>query len=253
MIRMPNSIAIKTIGLTKEFVRNKRVIDDVNLNIKKGELFCLIGSNGAGKTTLIKILCNLILPTKGDIFINGCNVLHEPEKVRSFIGLVTGDERSFYWRLTGRQNMEFFAALYNLSSEVKDVRIKELFKVLDIKEPDKVFQEYSSGIKQKLSIARALLNDPAVLFMDELTKNLDPTSANDLRSFIKEKLIGNHNKTVVFSTHHLQEVEYLADRIAFMVKGRIVATGTIEELRGIIGRRDATIEQIYNYFIDKKG
>jgi len=253
MIRMTNSIAIKTIGLTKEFVRNKRVIDDVNLNIKKGELFCLIGSNGAGKTTLIKILCNLILPTKGDIFINGCNVLHEPEKVRSFIGLVTGDERSFYWRLTGRQNMEFFAALYNLSSEVKDVRIKELFKVLDIKEPDKVFQEYSSGIKQKLSIARALLNDPAVLFMDELTKNLDPTSANDLRSFIKEKLIGNHNKTVVFSTHHLQEVEYLADRIAFMVKGRIVATGTIEELRGIIGRRDATIEQIYNYFIDKKG
>lgn len=246
---MTNLIAIETHGLTKEFSRGKKVINDIDLNVNKGELFCLVGPNGAGKTTLIKMLCNLILPTKGEIFINGYDILHDPEKVRSFIGLVTGDERSFYWRLTGRENMEFFAALYNLSPKVKKEKIKELFGLLAIKEPDKRFQEYPSGIKQKLSIARALLNEPTILFIDELTKSLDPSSAKDLRRFIKERLVRDQAKTVIFSTHNLHEVESLADRIAFMVKGKIVAVGALDDLRKIIGKQDATIEQIYNYFI----
>ena len=249
---MTDPIAIKTIALTKAFSRNRNVIDGVNLSINKGELFCLVGANGAGKTTLIKILCNLILPTSGEIFINGCNILHDSEKARESIGLVTGDERSFYWRLTGRQNMEFFAALYNLPSSAGRTKIKELFNLLDINEPDKTFQEYPSGIKQRLSIARALLNDPNILFMDELTKSLDPISAKDLRKFIKDTLVKKQHKTVFFSTHQLYEAEELADRIAFMSKGRIVKVGKFNELKKILNMQDATIDQIYDYFINKK-
>lgn len=250
---MVNSIAVKTQGLIKEFKRNKRVLDGIDLSINKGELFCLVGANGAGKTTLIKILCNLILPTAGEVFIDGHNIVRDSEKARSSIGLVTGDERSFYWRLTGRQNMEFFAALYSLSPKAVRARIKELFELLDIEEPDKKFQEYPSGIKQRLSIARTLLNDPAIIFMDELTKSLDPTSAQALRKFIKEILVKKQGKTVFFSTHQLYEAEELADCIAFMSKGKIVGIGALNELKKIVGREDVTIEKIYDYFINRKG
>jgi len=215
-------------------------------------LFCLVGTNGAGKTTLLKLLCNLILPTSGEIFINGYNVIKDSERTRSSIGLVTGDERSFYWRLTGKQNMKFFATFYNLSSYESRIKIDELFKLLHIEEPDKRFQEYSSGIKQRLSIARALLNDSPVLFLDELTKGLDPASAKELRIFIKETLVKEKKKTVFFSTHNLHEAEELADRIAFMRKGKITADGTIDELRKTMGRQDASIEDIYDYFMNKK-
>ena len=250
---MDNLTVIKAVGLTKEFLRGKKVLQDINLDIHKAELFCLIGSNGAGKTTLIKILCNLILPTSGSIFINGYNLLSEPDKARASIGLVTGDERSFYWRLTGRQNLEFFAALYNLSHRMIKKRTQELFGLLAIEEPDKVFQEYASGVKQRLSIARALLNNPEVLFMDELTKSLDPKSAEDLRLFIKNTLVKNDGKTVFFSTHQLYEVEKLAGRVAFMSKGKIVAEGPLGELKKSFGDENITIEQLYDYLITKRG
>jgi len=261
--------AIETFGLSKEFVSFKRryrllshpfqkespalVINDITLKIRKGEIFCLIGPNGAGKTTLIKVLSCLILPTKGSAEVAGYDILKDEEKVRNAIGLVTGDERSFYWRLTGRQNIEFFAALYNLSPDTLHRRINELFDILHIEEPDKRFQEYPSGIKQRLSIVRALLNDPDILFIDELTKNLDPTSAKDLRKFIKETLVKKHGKTIIFSTHLLYEVEGLADRIGFMSKGRIVAEGELETLRKTMGNKGAAIEEVYDYFINKKG
>ncbi|MCG2711281.1 MAG: ABC transporter ATP-binding protein [Candidatus Omnitrophica bacterium] len=247
------TIAIRTQGLTKEFIRAKKVLDNIDLSVYKGELFCLVGSNGAGKTTLIKMLCGLIVPTSGEIFINGYNILKNEDMVRSSIGLVTGDERSFYWRLTGRQNMEFFAALYNLSPGIRDKKIMDLLNILHIPEPDKIFQQYSSGIKQKLSIARALLNDPDILFIDELTKNLDPTSTRELRMFIRETLVKKHSKTVFFSTHQLYEVERLADRMAFMSRGRIMAEGTLDELKKIVGRENVSIEEMYDYFINGKG
>ena len=250
---MDRSVAIKTAGLTKEFALNKKVLNGIDLEVKKGELYCLVGANGAGKTTLIKLLCNLILPTAGEIFINGYNMLQDSEKARSSIGLVTGDERSFYWRLTGRQNLEFFAALYNLSHRMIKKKTQELFGLLAIEEPDKVFQEYSSGVKQRLSIARALLNNPEVLFMDELTKNLDPKSAEDLRLFIKNTLVKNDGKTVFFSTHQLYEVEKLAGRVAFVSKGKIVTEGPPGELKKNSGNENATIEQLYDYFITKRG
>lgn len=246
---MSGAIAIKTENLNKEFVRNKKVICDINLSIKEGELFCLVGANGAGKTTLIKLLCNLILPTSGSIFVDGYDMVRDSEKGKGSIGLVTGDERSFYWRLTGRQNMEFFAALYNLPAPSAKQKIEELFDILQISEPDKRFQEYPSGIKQKLSIARALLGDPTVLFIDELTKNLDHSSAKELRRFIKEVLVGKQRKTVFFTTHQLFEVEELADRIAFMLKGRITAMGSFRDLKNLMGDQEGDIEKLYCFFI----
>ena len=249
---MVNSQAIRVENLSKEFIKNKKTIDCVNLSIDKGELFCLVGANGAGKTTLIKILCGLILPTSGNVFINGFDVTRDSERSRASIGLVTGDERSFYWRLTGRQNIEFFATLYNLSPTEASKKIVELFDLLDIEEPDKRFQEYPTGIKQKLSIARALLNNPDILFIDELTKSLDPSSAKDLRRFIKKTLVGKHKKTVFFSTHHLHEIEELADRATFITKGRLTAVGTLNELREKTGNHDASIEEVYEYFVCRK-
>jgi len=249
---MKDQIAVKTIGLFKRFGKDKDVICSVDMEVRKGELFCMVGTNGAGKTTLIKILCNLILPTSGEVLINGRNILSDPDAACSSIGLVTGDERSFYWRLTGRQNLDFFATLYNLDPVARKSRIDELLNILRIEEPDKRFQEYPSGIKQRLSIARALLHDPDVLFMDELTKNLDPESARSLRVFIKETLVKKQGKTVFFSTHHLYEVEELADRVAFMIKGRIAAVGTLKELGEATGVSEAGIEQIYSYFMKER-
>lgn len=246
------SYAIEIFNLTKEFIQSKTlllplfyshkkiktalVLNCVNLQVKRGELFGLVGPNGAGKSTLIKILCCLILPTKGTAKVSGYDILEEEEKVKASIGLISGDERSFYWRLTGRQNLHFFSSLYNLPSPYSKSRIEELVDFLEIKEPDKRFQEYSTGIKQRLAIARSLLNNPEILFMDEPTKNLDPGNAQQLREFIKEKLTRKEGKTIFFATHNLDEAEYLSDRLAIMKKGEIVSYGTIENLKGEISR-----------------
>lgn len=250
---MIDSPMIITENLIKEFGRSKRVIDGVSLNVNRKEFFCILGQNGAGKTTLIKILCGLVIPTSGDLFINGYDMLKNSERAKNCIGLVTGDERSFYWRLTGKENMDFFAVLYGIrNTRERALRINYLFRLLEIDEPDKRFQEYCSGAKQKLSIARALLNEPDILFMDEITKSLDPKSARELRIFIKEELVQNQKKTVFFSTHQLHEAKELADRIAFMSRGRIVKMGTINELRRMTGKEDANMEEMYDYFLSKK-
>jgi len=241
---------IETYNLSKEFTNSRKLpyfllspskkpktaptVNNINLQIKNGELFGILGPNGAGKTTLIKMLCCLILPTGGTAKVVGYDILKDEEKVKASIGLISGDERSFYWRLTGRQNLQFFAALYNLTSNQAGTKIKELLEFFEIEEPDKRFQEYSTGIKQKLAIAKSLLNSPKVLFMDEPTKSLDPEAAQRLRVFIKDKIAKQQNITVFFATHNLEEAEYLADRLAVMDKGKIGACGRMEDIRGEI-------------------
>lgn len=246
--------AIETSGLTKEFIRRKRTtlaVNDVNLRVKEGELFGLVGPNGAGKTTLIKMLCCLILPTRGTARVAGFDILENEDGVKASIGLVSGDERSFYWRLTGRQNLHFFASLYNLSSHQTKAKIKELLDFLEIEEPDIKFQEYSTGIKQRLAIARSLLNNPRVIFMDEPTKSLDPLAAQNLRRFIKEKLVGEQKKTVFFTTHNLEEANELAVRLALMDKGEIKALGTVSELCQRAGNPNSTMGEIFNWFTEE--
>ncbi|MFQ6061744.1 MAG: ABC transporter ATP-binding protein [Methanosarcinales archaeon] len=253
--------AIETFNLTKKFIQTKGfldifrhpfrkkeilALDRVNLKIKKGELFGILGPNGAGKTTLIKLLCTLILPTSGNAYINGYNIVEEEEKVKAEIGLITGEERSFYWRLTGRQNLEFFASLQGFSFSKAREKVNEVLNLVGLEDKaDDKFQNYSTGMKQKMAIARGLINNPEILFMDEPTKSLDPSASQNLREFVKEKLIKEQGKTVFLSTHHLEEAEQLCDRIAIINKN-IKASGTLKELRKIIGNQEKYVIEVKN-------
>jgi ABC-2 type transport system ATP-binding protein len=263
--------AIEISGLHKEFTSaNRRSIKDiifnrkgkgriiacagVDLKVRRGELFGLVGPNGAGKTTLIKILSTIVTPDSGKVLINGFDVVKEEEKIRSIIGLVTSEIRSFYGRLTGRQNLIFFATLSNLSSLQIKSRIMELAQLLDLNDKlDIMFQEYSTGIKQRFAIARGLLNDASVLLIDEPTKSLDPLSAQNLHHLIKEELVKKAGKTVIFTSHSLLEIEKLADTVGIMNKGRLEAVGTLAQLRQKMGNPNSPIEEVFNYYVKGDG
>ena len=188
-------------------------VDQVSLRIERGELFGLLGQNGAGKTTLIKMLCTALLPTSGNASVMGYDVVKQARQVRERIGLVNGEERSFYWRLTGRQNLEFFAALYHVPGALAQRRIDDLVRRVGLSEDaDRPFRTYSSGMRQKLGIARGLLGAPQVLFMDEPTRSLDPISAQSMRQLVAEYIIGELECTVILATHSMAEAEELCDR-----------------------------------------
>jgi len=240
--------SIETEDLTKrfmldrgflDFIRNSgkndsiTTLDRVNIRVQEGEVLGLLGPNGAGKSTLIKILCTLILPSEGKAYVSGWDVVKDGQKARSSIGFITTDERSFYWRLSGRENLQFFAMLHNLPGKMARARVEELLDIVNLKNrADEPFFGYSAGMKQRLAIARGLLNDPAVLFMDEPTRSLDPGAARNLRSFIKEHIVGERGKTVFISTHQLDEAEQLCDKIAILDEGRIKAHASPSELKG---------------------
>ena len=208
-----------------------RALDGVDLHVKTGEIFGLLGPNGAGKTTLVKILSCLVLPDRGRALIDGVDVRHE-NKVKPRLGLVHSDERSFYWRLSGRENLKFFARLYDVPGARIKSRIDELLAKVDLVEAaDRAFSGYSSGMKQRLAIARALLHDPPILLMDEPTRSLDPAACLSLRAFIRDELKGRDGKTILLATHNLREAETLCDRIAILVAGSVRQTGTIAEVR----------------------
>jgi len=207
-------------------------VDRISLQIEPGELFGLLGQNGAGKTTLIKMLCTALLPSSGSAAIVGYDVVRQARQVRQLIGLVSGEERSFYWRLTGRQNLEFFAALGHVPAATARERINTLIERVGLAEyADRPFRTYSSGMRQKLGIARGLLNNPQVLFMDEPTRSLDPISAQAMRAFVAEYIIGELGCTVILATHSMAEAEELCHRLAFIRAGQVVAQGTIAQLR----------------------
>ena len=243
--------AIETIDLTKRFrlprrlramakgqfdVPERRAVEGVSLSIPPGQVFGLLGQNGAGKTTLLRMLTTLLLPTSGTARIHGIDVARDPRRVRAQIGLVNGDERSFYWRLTGRQNLEFFAALRHIDERQATVAIDRLASRLGMTEHiDRPFRMLSSGQRQALAIARGLLDEPSIVFMDEPTRSLDPISALRLRRFVAEVVAGELGRTVVLATHSMPEAETLCDRLAFIQDGRLVTSGTVSELRDAIG------------------
>jgi ABC-2 type transport system ATP-binding protein len=244
--------AIKTHNLTKRFPRTSgyrdllpfrerqwvTAVEGISLNIKEGEFFGLLGPNGAGKTTLIKLLCCLILPNSGTAQVLGHDILEEEQAVKRLVGLVSAEERSFFWRLTGYQNLEFFAALYHLTRREAQERIDEVLNLVDLAgQGDIRFQNYSTGMRQKLAIARGLLSYPQVLFVDEPTRSLDPVSAQAVRHFLKER-VKELGITVVLATHNMTEAEQLCDRVAIVDHGQIIACGSVGELRSIFQGRD---------------
>ena len=214
-------------------------LQGISLDVAEGEFFGLFGPNGAGKTTLIRILSTLVIPTRGSASIHGFDVVQAAAKVRTQIGLVFSNENSFYGRLTGRQNLEFFGALQNLTGPAFQRRSDELFELFSLSAAaDAPFQTYSTGMRQKLNVTRALLHDPPVMFLDEPTKGMDVLTAETLRNLLRAELVERRGKTVLLTTHDLDEMEALCDRVGVLQSGQLRAVGKPQDL---IGEATATV------------
>jgi len=202
----------------------------VTFGIERGELFGLLGPNGAGKTTTIKMLITLLLPTSGTARVLGYDVVKDPREVRKRIGYVFGGERGVYERLSGYDNLRYFAELYGVPPKEIRPRIESLLELVGLKGREQERTEgYSRGMKQRLHIARGLLHDPPVVFLDEPTIGLDPVGARELRATIAS--LADAGKTILLTTHYMFEADALCDRIAVITRGEIVAEGTPADLK----------------------
>jgi ABC-2 type transport system ATP-binding protein len=227
---------IRTENLTRKF-GNLTAVDNLNLEIEKGEVFGFLGPNGAGKTTTIRMLSCLISPTKGTATIAGYNIQKDPLKVRQSVGILT-ENPSLYERLTAYENMDFFAQAYGITDQAE--RQKKIQELLDFfhlweRRNDKV-AGFSKGMKQKLAIVRAIVHRPPVLFLDEPTAGLDPESAKEIRDMMAE-LSQREKCTILLSTHHLEDAEKLCRRVLIMNKGKCLLIGTPDELRSKISEK----------------
>ncbi len=201
--------------------RSIRALDRVTLQVERGEVFGLVGPNGAGKTTLLKVLATLLAPSEGRAWVAGAEVGRNPGLVRRAVGLAAGEERSFYWRLSGRENLEFFAGLVGLAGAPARRRVAGVLGLVDLlpmaEEP---VARYSTGMRQRLAIARALVGDPPVLLLDEPTRSLDPVAADSVRALIR-RLARDEGKTVMLATHNLDEAQAVCHRAAVLVRGTV--------------------------------
>jgi sodium transport system ATP-binding protein len=236
---------IQTHEISKFFSDRKRgevrAVDGVSLQCRPGEIFGLLGPNGAGKTTLLRMLATIIEPSAGTAEVGGFDVRQQPEKVRQSIGFLSGSA-GLYERLTAREMVAYFGELYGLSNPDLAERIEAVFAMLDIREfADRRCDKLSTGQKQRVSIARAIVHDPPILFFDEPTSGLDVTAARTVVRFIRR--CRDEGRTVVFSTHIMSEVEALCDRIAVIYQGKVAAVGTLAQLRAQTG--EAAFERVF--------
>ena len=212
------------------------VLQNISLAVAEGEFFGLLGPNGAGKTTLFRMLATLVLPDSGTATVGGYDVVSQSAKVRSVLAPVIADERSLYWRLTASQNLELFATLQGLRGAAVQRRVKEVLDVVGLGDTaEKIVAAFSSGMKQRLLIARALVAQPRVLLLDEPTRSLDPISARGFRTFLREEISGRQGCTVLLATHSADEVLELCTRVAVLDHGRLLATGTTTSLARDLG------------------
>jgi ABC-2 type transport system ATP-binding protein len=222
-----------TIGVIRRKVKQVVAVDDISFDVREGELFGLLGPNGAGKTTTIKMLTTLLIPSGGSASIQGFDVVKDADKVRPRIGFIYGGERGLYWRLSGLDNLRYFSTLYYVNPDVAKKRIPQLIEMVGLsgREKEKV-EGYSRGMRQRLHIARALLHDPQVLFLDEPTLGLDPIGARELRAAVLN--LQSENKTILLTTHYMFEADALCQRIAVINQGKIVALDTPEKLKNTV-------------------
>lgn len=222
-----------TIGVFRRKVKEVVAVDDISFEVAPGELFGLLGPNGAGKTTTVKMLTTLLIPTAGSAHILGYDVVKQANAIRPRIGFIFGGERGLYWRLSGSDNLRYFASLYQIDPAVSDKRIPYLLELVGLADRAKEKVEgYSRGMKQRLHIARTLLNDPPVLFLDEPTIGLDPVAARDIRQVVRD--MHTERKTVLLTTHYMFEADELCDRIAVINHGRIIALDTPAALKRFV-------------------
>jgi len=219
--------------------RKKQVqaLKDVSLDIFDGEVFGLLGPNGAGKTTLIKCLTTLLVPTSGRAWVNGFDVLAQADRVRASIGCMLMGDRGLYWKLTGRENLDFFGALYHVPRQPRRKRIEDLISLLSLGEfVDRTVETYSSGQRMVVAFAKALVNDAPILILDEPTVTMDVPTARDLRHIVKE--LNAQGKTILYTTHLMHEAEELCDRVAIIDHGQIIALGSSKDLKASIAHED---------------
>jgi ABC-2 type transport system ATP-binding protein len=222
-----NIIEVK--GLIKKF-KDFTAVDNISFEVKKGEIFAFLGPNGAGKSTTIKMLTTLLEPTGGEILINNINSKNNKDGVRKFFGIVFQDP-SLDDDLTALENMQLHGALYSVPKDIRKKRIQELLQFVELWERKKdLVKTFSGGMKRRLEIARGLLHHPKILFLDEPTSGLDPQTRNHMWDYIKD-INKNENMTVFFTTHYMEEAEKIAQRIAIIDHGKIIAIGTADQLK----------------------
>ncbi|MGB9134079.1 MAG: ABC transporter ATP-binding protein [Candidatus Bathyarchaeia archaeon] len=210
-------------------------LKNVNLGIREGEIFGILGPNGAGKTTLIKILCTLVIHDEGEVYVNGFDPKRESGEVLKNLQAVLPESRGFNWRLSGRQNLEFYALLYGLGDAEAKKRISYLLDFTDLTDrADDGYQRYSTGMQRKLLLCRALLRNTPIIVFDEPTAGLDPTSADEFRRMIIDRLARKEGKTILMSTHNLQEAQELCDRLAILERGKVIALDTPDNVRHLV-------------------
>ncbi len=231
-------IAIKARDLTRDY-DGLRAVDGISFAVEPGEIFGFLGPNGAGKTTTIRMLTGQLRPTFGKAWVAGCDVVDERQQLKPQIGVVF-DCQNIYERLSGRDNLLFTARLYG----VKRSRVQKVLEQVGLVERarDKT-QKYSNGMKQRLLIARALLHEPRVLFLDEPTRGLDPGVARDIRAIVAG--LAKQGVTVFLTTHYMEEADKLSDRVAIIDRGRIVALDTPEQLKADSDQPDASLEDAF--------
>ena len=238
-------------GLTKQFAPRARlrdiarfaartpaiaVVDTVSLDVFPGEIFGLLGPNGAGKTTIFKMLSTMIAPDAGTATVGGFDIVRQAAAVRGTLASVPADERSLNWRLSARQNLALFAALQQIPRADTESRVTWALQTVALAETGtKLVAEFSSGMRQRLLIARALLTRPAILLLDEPTRTLDPLSARELRRFLREELVGRYGCTILLATHNTDEAFSFCDRVAILNQGRVLATGATRALAAQFG------------------
>lgn len=208
-------------------------VDDVSFEVREGELFGLLGPNGAGKTTTVKMLTTLLIPSSGTALVGGLDVVKQADEIRSNIGFIFGGDRGLYWRLSANDNLRYFASLYNVDPDLAAKRIPYLLEMVSLKDrANEKVEGYSRGMKQRLHIARSLIHDPKILFLDEPTIGLDPVGARDLRQVVRN--LQDEKKTILLTTHYMFEADALCQRIAVVNKGNIVAMDTPSELKKLV-------------------
>ncbi len=243
--------AIEAHGLVKEFEKGRRTllqrlrrepdrrerfraVDGIDLHVARGEIFGVLGPNGAGKTTTMRMLATLLEPTSGSATVLGLDVVRDARQVRRRMGAVLSDGRSLYWKLTARENLEYFAALYHVPAAETRSRIQAALETVRLDDrADDYVERYSAGMRQRLVLARALLPEPELLLLDEPTVGLDPQSARDLRDRVMA--LRARGRTVLLTTHYMEEADQLCDRIAIVDHGRVVALDTPAGLKRTIG------------------
>jgi sodium transport system ATP-binding protein len=242
---------INVMNLSKEFPKKDgtvfKAVDDISFEANDAEIVCLLGVNGAGKTTTMRILSTVFKPTSGTAEIQGFNILSQAQQVRENLGFLTGDT-GLYNRLRGSEFIRYFGRLYSVPEKTIDERIKEMADLLDMHDfLDKKIEFMSTGMKQKVSIVRSIIHDPPVMIFDEPTSGLDILTARNIVSFIRQ--CKQRGKCVLFSTHIMREAERLADRVVMIHKGKVLANGSLEELRQQSNQTD--LDDIFVHFVNQ--